>query len=311
MSTLFAFPGQGAQKPGMLHRLPDELPIAAALAEASDVLGEDALALDSAKALVSSRAVQLCLLIAGVAGARLLMRGGLQPEYVAGLSIGAYAAAVTAGALDYADALRLVALRGELMQNAYPEGYGMTAILGLDIGQVERLLAQVSGPQAPVHLANINADNQLVVAGSDAAMAAVAQKAKALGASCATRLAVSVPSHSALLDAPATRLAEAFATITLRAPRLRYISSTTARPISDPERLRDDLAFNMCRVVDWHGTLRTAYERGVRLHIELPPGSVLTGLARRVFEKGTLVAFDGARLDTLDALLRREVDRNE
>jgi len=311
MSTLFAFPGQGAQKPGMLHRLPDELPIAAALAEASDVLGEDALALDSAKALVSTRAVQLCLLIAGVAGARLLMRGGLQPEYVAGLSIGAYAAAVTAGALDYADALRLVALRGELMQNAYPEGYGMTAILGLDIGQVERLLAQVSGPQAPVHLANINADNQLVVAGSDAAMAAVAQKAKALGASCATRLAVSVPSHSALLDAPATRLAEAFATITLRAPRLRYISSTTARPISDPERLRDDLAFNMCRVVDWHGTLRTAYERGVRLHIELPPGSVLTGLARRVFEKGTLVAFDGARLDTLDALLRREVDRNE
>lgn len=311
MSTLFAFPGQGAQKPGMLHRLPDELPIAAALAEASDVLGEDALALDSAKALVSSRAVQLCLLIAGVAGARLLMRGGLQPEYVAGLSIGAYAAAVTAGALDYADALRLVALRGELMQNAYPEGYGMTAILGLDIGQVERLLAQVSGPQAPVHLANINADNQLVVAGSDAAMAAVAQKAKALGASCATRLAVSVPSHSALLDAPATRLAEAFATITLRAPRLRYISSTTARPISDPERLRDDLAFNMCRVVDWHGTLRTAYERGVRLHIELPPGSVLTGLARRVFEKGTLVAFDGARLDTLDALLRREVDRSE
>jgi len=311
MSTLFAFPGQGAQKPGMLHRLPDEPPIAAALAEASDVLGEDALALDSAKALVSTRAVQLCLLIAGVAGARLLMRGGLQPEYVAGLSIGAYAAAVTAGALDYADALRLVALRGELMQNAYPEGYGMTAILGLDIGQVERLLAQVSGPQAPVHLANINADNQLVVAGSDAAMAAVAQKAKALGASCATRLAVSVPSHSALLDAPATRLAEAFATITLRAPRLRYISSTTARPISDPERLRDDLAFNMCRVVDWHGTLRTAYERGVRLHIELPPGSVLTGLARRVFEKGTLVAFDGARLDTLDALLRREVDRNE
>ncbi|MBU2013082.1 MAG: malonate decarboxylase subunit epsilon, partial [Gammaproteobacteria bacterium] len=92
----------------------------------------------------------------------------------------------------------------------------------------------------------------------------------------------------------------------LRAPQVRYLSSSSARPIFDIERLRDDLAFNMCRVVDWHGTLRTAYERGVRLHIELPPGSVLTGLARRVFEQGTLAVFDGARLDTLDALLRQE-----
>lgn len=311
MSSLFSFPGQGAQKPGMLHRLPDEPEIAGALAEASEVLGEDALALDSAEALGSTRAVQLCLLIAGVAGARLLMRGGLRPDYVAGLSIGAYAAAVTAEALEYSDALRLVALRGELMQSAYPEGYGMTAIIGLDLGQVEGLLVQVTGPQAPVHLANINADNQIVIAGSDAAMAAVAQRAKALGAASAKRLAVSVPSHSALLDGPAAQLAEAFAAIELRAPRVRYISGTTARPVVDPERLRNDLAFNMCRVVDWHGTLRTAYERGVRLHIELPPGSVLTGLARRVFDQGTLVAFDGARLDTLDALLRREVNQAE
>ncbi|CDZ95445.1 malonate decarboxylase subunit epsilon [Pseudomonas saudiphocaensis] len=311
MSTLFAFPGQGAQKPGMLQRLPDEPQIAEALSEASEVLGTDALALDTAEALASTRAVQLCLLIAGVAGARLLMRDGLEPDYVAGLSIGAYAAAVTAGALEYADALQLVAMRGELMQNAYPQGYGMTAILGLDLGQVEGLLEQVHSPQMPVHLANINADNQLVIAGSDAAMAAVAQRAKALGASCARRLAVSVPSHSALLDQPGAELAEAFAKVKLRAPRLRYLSSTTARPIADPERLRDDLAFNMCRIVDWHGILRTAYERGVRLHIELPPGSVLTGLARRVFEQGTLVAFDGARLDTLNALLRREAGRIE
>ena len=311
MSTLFAFPGQGAQKPGMLHRLPDEPEIAAALTEASEVLGGDALALDTAEALTSTRAVQLCLLIAGVAGARLLMRDGLEPEYVAGLSIGAYAAAVTTGALDYADALRLVALRGELMQNAYPQGYGMTAILGLDLGQVEGLLEQIHGPQMPVHLANINADNQIVIAGSDAAMVAVAQLAKGLGASCARRLAVSVPSHSALLNVPAAQLAEAFAKVSLRAPRLRYLSSTTARPIADPQRLRDDLAFNMCRIVDWHGTLRTAYERGVHLHIELPPGSVLTGLARRVFDQGTLIAFDGTRLDTLAALLRRAESREE
>ena len=303
MSSLFAFPGQGAQKPGMLQRLPESPEVAATLAEASAVLGEDVLLLDSAEALQSTRAVQLCLLIAGVAGARLLMRDGQRPDYVAGLSIGAYAAAVVAESLDYADALRLVALRGELMQQAYPEGFGMTAILGLSLSAVEGLLTEA---KEPAYLANINADNQIVIAGSDAAMAAVAAQAKALGASCARRLAMSVPSHCVLLKAPAMQLAEAFAKINLRAPRIRYLSGSSARPVFDAERLRDDLTFNMCRVVDWHATLRTAYERGVRLHIELPPGSVLTGLARRVFEQGTLVAFDGARLDTLDALLRQE-----
>jgi malonate decarboxylase epsilon subunit len=303
MSSLFAFPGQGAQKPGMLHRLPQEAEVLDCLQQASDVLGEDALTLDSEAALASTRSVQLCLLIAGVAGARLLMRGGQAPDYVAGLSIGAYAAAVVAGSLDYRDAVRLVALRGELMQQAYPQGYGMTAILGLSLTAVEGLLAEA---EEPAYLANINADNQLVIAGSDAAMAALAVRAKALGASCARRLAMSVPSHCALLAEPARQLAEAFAAVELRAPRIRYLSGSSARPVFDAERLRDDLAFNMCRVVDWHGTLRTAYERGVRLHIELPPGSVLTGLARRVFEQGTLTAFDGARLDTLDALLRQE-----
>lgn len=306
MSSLFAFPGQGAQKPGMLHRLPQEPETFDCLRLAGEALGEDALALDSEAALQSTRAVQLCLLIAGVAGARTLMRGGQAPDYVAGLSIGAYAAAVIAGSLDYQDAVQLVALRGELMQNAYPQGFGMTAIIGLDLGSVERLVAEVHGGGSPVHLATINADNQIVIAGADEAMSAVAERAKALGAAAAKRLAVSVPSHSELLQAPAAALADAFAGVEMHTPRLRYISGTTARPIADAERLREDLAFNMCRVVDWHGTLSTAYERGVRLQIEMPPGSVLTGLARRVFEQGTPIAFDGARLDTLDALLRQE-----
>ncbi|MFC4859571.1 malonate decarboxylase subunit epsilon [Pseudomonas sp. MAHUQ-62] len=304
MSSLFAFPGQGAQQAGMLHQLPPEA--TASLVEASDVLGEDVLALDSAEALQSTRAVQLCLLVAGVSCARLLLERGPAPDYVAGLSIGAYAAAVIAGSLGFADALRLVALRGELMQRAYPQGYGMTAILGLDQGTVERLLAEADGP---VFLANINAENQLVIAGSEASMTAVAERARKLGAGAAKRLAMSVPSHCELLGQPARELADAFAGVELRRPAIRYLSGSTARPIFDPERLRDDLAFNMCRVIDWHATLRTAYERGVRLHIELPPGTVLSGLARRVFDQGTVIAFQGARLDTLDALLREEVSR--
>lgn len=301
MSSLLVFPGQGAQQPGMLQRLPAET-----LHEASEVLGEDVSLLDSADALQSTRAVQLCLLIAGVAASRQL---AMPADYVAGLSIGAYPAAVVAGALSFSDALHLVSLRGELMQQAYPQGYGMTAIIGLDLATVEGLLAQVHRADSPVYLANINADNQVVVAGSDGAMRTLAGLAKDRGAGLARRLAVSVPSHCPLLDAPARVLAEAFANVPLKTPTLGYLSGSRARPVTNIDALRDDLAFNMCRVVDWRGTVQSAYERGVRLQIELPPGAVLTGLARRVFEQGTVIAFDGARLDTLQALLGEEGSR--
>ena len=298
MSSLLVFPGQGAQRTGMLQALPADV-----LAEASDALGEDVRRLDSAQALASTRAVQLCLLITGVAHARQLQH---TPDFVAGLSIGAYPAAVMAGALDFADAVRLVSLRGELMQQAYPQGYGMTALIGPQLSSVEVLLAEIHSPQTPVYLANINADNQTVIAGSDAAMQRVAARIKGNGV--AKRLAVSVPSHCALLDEPAQVLARAF--VPLRAPRITYLSSTRARPIHNPDQLRDDLAFNMCRIVDWRGTVQSAYERGVRLQIELPPGSVLTGLSRRVFEHGTVIACEGARLDTLQALLQEEERRH-
>ncbi|BDM23085.1 malonate decarboxylase subunit epsilon [Pseudomonas sp. LRP2-20] len=305
MSSLFAFPGQGAQQPGMLQHLPEGGSLL--LEEASDVLRERVLALDSAQALQSTRAVQLCLLLAGVAWAQWLLQRSPAPDYVAGLSIGAYPAAVTAGALAFADALRLVALRGELMQRAYPQGYGMTALSGLDLSSVERLLAEVGGE---VYLANLNSDNQIVIAGSDTAMAAVAAKARARGQGVARRLAVSVPSHCSLLDGPAAELAAAFASVELRRPRISYLSGSCARPIFDPQRLRDDLAGNMARLVDWRATLRNAYERGVRLHLEMPPGSVLSGLGRPVFEQGRVVALEATRWDTVDALLRQEVADN-
>lgn len=310
MSSFWVFPGQGAQQPGMLRQLPDEEPIRDCLSEASDALGEDVLLLDSAQALQSTRAVQLCLLIAGVSSARVLQAQGCAPDTVAGLSIGAYPAAVVAGSLSFADAVQLVALRGELMQNAYPEGYGMTAIIGLDQTSVEALVADVHGPESPVYLANINADNQFVIAGSIEAMADVARLAKASGAATVKRLAVSVPSHCALLEQPAQALAEAFANVTIKAPAVRYLSGSTARPMMTADKLRDDLAFNMCRVIDWRSTVQTAYERGARLQIEFPPGTVLTGLARKVFEQGTAVAFQGARLDSLVALSREEGSRN-
>ncbi|WP_122436008.1 malonate decarboxylase subunit epsilon [Pseudomonas viridiflava] len=306
MSSFWVFPGQGAQQANMLHQLPDDPVVRDCLRDASTALGEDVMALDTVQALQSTRAVQLCLLIAGVACARLLQARECKPDYVAGLSIGAYPAAVIAGALAFDDAVRLVALRGELMQSAYPEGYGMTAVIGLDQAQVEAMIAQVHQAGMPVFLANINTDNQLVIAGSAEAMRQVGQLAKAAGAAAIKRLAISVPSHCSLLEAPAQALCDAFARVEISKPSVRYLSGSTARPVMDAEKLRDDLAFNMCRVVDWRSTVETAYERGVRLQIELPPGAVLTGLARRVFDQGTAVAFQAARLDSLIALSREE-----
>ncbi len=310
MSSFWVFPGQGAQQPGMLRQLADEPLMRECLREASDVLGEDVLQLDTPQALQSTRAVQLCLLIAGVSCARVLQAKGCMPDMVAGLSIGAYPAAVIAGSLTFSDAVRLVALRAELMQSAYPEGYGMTAIIGLDQATVEALVARIHSAATPVYLANINAENQCVIAGKAEAMAEVARLAKAGGAATVKRLAVSVPSHCALLEQPAQTLAAAFAKVSVSAPGVRYLSASTARPMLTADKLRDDLAFNMCRVIDWRSTVQTAYERGARLHIEFPPGTVLTGLARKVFEQGTVVAFQGARLDSLIALSREEGTRH-
>ncbi|MDQ7911876.1 malonate decarboxylase subunit epsilon [Pseudomonas sp. 102515] len=309
MSTLFQFPGQGAQRPGMLHTLPDDAEVRRTLEEAAKVLEVDPLSLDTAQALDHTRAVQLCLLIAGVATARLLLSRGPAPQLVAGLSIGAYAAAAVAEALEFADALRLVARRGELMQTAYPEGYGMLAILGLGRGAVERLVADHHRPAAPLYLANANAERQYVVAGSDAGLAVLAEAARAQGAAAAKRLAMSVPSHCPLLAEAAQSLDQAFAEVELRAPRLAYLSGTSARRLVRAEQLRDDLAFNMARPIEWHATLEAARERGVRLAIELAPGSVLSQLARRVLPASGVLAWQDTHPETLDALRREEAAR--
>jgi len=300
MSVLFTFPGQGAQKPGMLHALPDHPETARTLDEATAALGRDALALDCAGALRSTVAVQLALLVAGVAFARVLAAHGAAPHMVAGLSIGAWPAAVVAGVLDFPDAVRLVQLRARLMEEAYPSGYGMTAIGGLTRQQLEPLLAQVRGPDAPVYLANLNAPRQLVIAGRAAALDAVAALALAHGASRAERLAVPVPSHCALLDEQAHALARAAAQVARRRPRITWISSSAARALFDGDRIVADLAANMARPVLWADTLRHAWERGARIAVEMPSGSVLTRLAQDAdFGAGTALCADGNRLDTL------------
>jgi len=305
MSVLFTFPGQGAQKPGMLHALPDHPETARTLAEASDALGRDVLSLDSDTALRSTVAVQLCLLVAGVAMARVLAAHEAGPQMVAGLSIGAWPAAVVAGVLPFPDAVRLVELRGRLMEDAYPSGYGMTAIGGLTRRQLEPLVAHIHGPATPVYLANLNAPRQIVIAGLDAALQAVAELALAHGAQRAERLAVAVPSHCELLDAQARTLACALEQLALARPRITWISSSQARALFDGPRIGADLAANMARPVLWADTVRHAWERGARLAVEMPSGSVLTKLTAPEFADGVALSCETERLDGLVVAIQR------
>src|SRR5271156_1485036 len=132
MSVTFIFPGQGSQSPGMLHHLPDHPAVVRTLDEISEVLHSDVRNLDSEQALESDVSVQLALLAAGVATARALMEQDLNPAAVSGLSVGAFAAAVTAGVLSLQNAAELVRLRAEQMMKLYPSGYGISAIVGLN-----------------------------------------------------------------------------------------------------------------------------------------------------------------------------------
>jgi len=305
MSVLFMFPGQGNQRVGMLNALPDDPAAAQTLTEAGDVLGVDPLTLDTAQALQSTVAVQLCLLIAGVAVARTLVRQDAAPDMVAGLSIGAWPAAVVAGVLDFSDALRLVRLRGRLMEDAYPSGYGMAVTAGLTEPEVAAIVAQVNSAATPAYVANLNAERQIVVAGSDAALAQVMARAQSAGASTASRLCMAVPSHCPLLDAQAAELAAATAQVTPHAPQRTYVSSSRARALFRANLIVEDLAWNMARPVLWHDTMRHAFERGARLAVEIAGNGALKRLAQPVFADDAV--FDASSgLDAVRVRIQRQ-----
>jgi malonate decarboxylase epsilon subunit len=283
MTVAFLFPGQGAQCEGLLHHLPQHAEVIRTIAEASEVLRLDIGALDNAQALQSTVAVQPVLLIAGVATARALMAEYILPATVAGMSIGAFGAAVACGTLSFADALRLVRLRGELMQTAFPSGYGLAAIEGLDEVHVDGLVERIRTAECPVYVSNLNAPQQIVIAGSDAALAAVITQALELGAHRAERLAVSVPSHCPLLKPVADRLVQAMAALRLRPPLVPYVSNSGGRALYDAEAIREDLATNIAHPVRWYDTLEVLRELGATLFLEMAPGHVSTQLVAQLF----------------------------
>ncbi|MFX1674662.1 malonate decarboxylase subunit epsilon [Paraburkholderia sp. A2WS-5] len=315
MSFACLFPGQGAQSPGYLHRLPEHEVVRATLDEASATLGLDILALDSAQALQSTVAVQIGLVVAGVAHARALAQAGLTPQFSAGLSVGAYPAAVCCGALDFADALRMVQKRAELMESAWPAGYGLAAVSGLSETQVEALANTTAPTQdsaarasdAHVYVANVNAPRQIVVAGADAALEAFATRALAAGARKVQRLAVSVPSHCELLADATERLVAWSRDIPVRSPEGVYVDNRGGRPLHDGDAIRADLATNMRYTVRWYDALTVMIESGATVLVEAPPGQVLTDIAREHYPEVAALSAATLPLDRLAATVRRRL----
>lgn len=280
MSLLFLYPGQGSQRPGMLHGLPRSPAVDRTLGEAADVLG-DLAGLDTLKELQTTTSAQLALLIVGVAAARALTEEqGLEPAFVAGHSVGAFAAAVTAGVLSFHAALAAVRLRGELMERtARGRVWGMAALLGLPLPTARALTEQVGTDDDPLWIANINAADQIVLSGTDTALRRAEPAAQAAGARSLRRLDVAVASHCPLQQHTAERLADHFAPLPRTLQHTPYLTNVRGRCVRDnPDAVLDDLAQAVAHPVHWYDATRLAAELGATCAVQMPPGHVLTDL---------------------------------
>jgi malonate decarboxylase epsilon subunit len=280
VKTGLLFPGQGSQLPQMLHDLVRDPAVDEILSEVSAVLDFDVRTLDTPEALQSAVAVQLAILTAGVAIARALQQRGLASLAVAGLSVGAFSAAVAADSISLADAVRLVRSRAEQMEQMYPVGYGLSAIVGLTETQVAELVDAVNTQEHPVFVGNINAPRQFVIAGSNEGMERVLQQARAQGARKAERLDIPVPSHCSLLQPVADSLRNQLQSISVKDPKAIYLANVNARAVRTAQGVAKDLADNIAHGVRWHDATTVACELGCELFLEVPPGHALSDLAR-------------------------------
>ncbi|HVS02492.1 MAG TPA: ACP S-malonyltransferase [Thermoanaerobaculia bacterium] len=307
------FPGQGSQKVGMGGDWAAALPDAAAtFAEADAALGLPLSRLcweGPAEELQLTANQQPAILAVSVAMQRVLAARGVEPALVAGHSLGEYSALVAAGSLRFADALRLVRRRGELMQEAVPVGQGaMAAILGLDAEAVEALVTEAAGDEVCA-VANRNAPEQTVIAGHAPAVARAVELARERGARRALLLPVSAPFHSPLMAPARQGLAPLLRATSFVDPRVPVVVNVDAAPRFSGEALRDALERQVDSPVRWVESVRwMAEEGGVGTFLEVGPGAVLSGLIRRIAPDARALAIGSP--ETLDALLAELPERS-
>ncbi len=287
----YLFPGQGSQMVGMGQALSEAYPIAAAtFAEADDILGfalSDLCFHGPEAALNSTINTQPALLVTSVAAWRAAEASlGALPRarFVAGHSLGEYSALVAAGALSFADAVRLVRRRGELMGEADDsQPGGMAAVLALDNDTVEQIVAAAAVQTGgTVQVANYNSPGQVVISGDLPALAAAMALASAAGARKVVRLPISIAAHSALMAPAARAMAAALDAVTISEPEVPVISNITAQPLAHAADIRRELVEQLTAGVRWDQSVRTMAAGGVTAFVEFGSGTVLTALVKRI-----------------------------
>lgn len=295
----FVFPGQGSQAVGMLADLAEGYPVVTeTFREASEMLGYDLWQLvqqGPAETLNETDKTQPALLSASVALYRAWQAAGkAAPSVMAGHSLGEYSALVCAGVLKFTDAVKLVELRGQLMQQAVPAGTGaMFAIIGLDNDAIAKA-CEDSAEGAVVSPVNYNSPGQVVIAGEKNAVERAAAACKAAGAKMAVALPVSVPSHCALMKPAADKLATALGDIEFSQPQIPVINNADVAQPQDAADIRDALVRQLYSPVRWTETVEAMAAMGVTELYEVGPGKVLTGLCKRINKSLTAKAVNDA-----------------
>ena len=308
LSIAFIFPGQGSQKVGMGQALAEAFPVCRdTFAEADAALGEPLSRLcfeGPDDRLMLTENTQPAILAVSTAAYRLLASRGVEPAFVAGHSLGEYSANVAAGTIAFADALGLVRRRGRYMQEAVPVGTGaMAAILGLEADKVAQACAEAAegpvndddGDQVDriVSPANFNGPGQVVIAGSRAAVARAGERARALGAKRVVPLPVSAPFHCALMKPAEIRLAPELRALPARNPRVPIVANVDAEPKRTAQAAIDALIAQVSLPVRWEAVVARLASAGITTYVEVGPGTVLSGLVRKIHREASVVSFGG------------------
>ncbi|MEC0308067.1 ACP S-malonyltransferase [Paenibacillus lautus] len=303
--TAFIFPGQGAQSVGMGKDAYDAVPAVRDLFLTADAqLGFPLSSIifnGPDEDLKQTANTQPALLATSMAYLEAIRGKGIEPDYVAGHSLGEYSALVSAGVLSFEEAVSIVRARGEYMEAAVPGGQGaMAAVLGADREALSELCKSITAEGHVVELANMNCPGQIVISGSAQGVAAAAERVKEAGGKRAIPLEVSGPFHSTLMKGAANQLAGKLEQAAFNPPSVPVVANVTARPVEDAAAIRGLLVEQVYSPVLWHDSVEWMIAQGVDTFVEIGPGSVLSGLIKKIDKSVKVINVDS--LDSISSL---------